>query len=178
MKLPLSDFYSELRQQRIVLAFLGVFSQEIMVECRKIITDRQQIDQNVLLVLTSVFVELTENILRYSSERETREGVARGVGIVVVQETEVSFTVISGNEAEREQGEQMLAHCKHLNSLNKEELRQLYRERRREARRDDAKGAGLGLIEIARRAAGPICCYYTAHDEARGFISLEITIAK
>ncbi|MGF1453445.1 MAG: SiaB family protein kinase [Opitutales bacterium] len=178
MNLPLSDFYRDLRHQRIVLAFLGVFSQEIMVECRKIITDRQQIDQNVSLVLTSVFVELTENILRYSAEREMRDGVARGVGIVVVQETQDSFTVVSGNQTAPQQGKHLLENCERLNTLDKEQLRQLYRERRREARAADQSGAGLGLIEIARRASAPMQCQLIEQSDEVAFVSLEIAIAK
>jgi hypothetical protein len=178
MNLSLSEFYGKMRDQRIVLAFLGVFSQDIMVECRKIITDRREVDQNVLLVLTSVFVELTENILRYSAERESREGIDRGVGIVVVRETETHFTVISGNRAQFAQGRALQDACGHLNGLDKEQLRLLYRERRREVRQPDARGARLGLIEIARRAAAPMVCEFAGHDGEEGFVSLEIMIAK
>ncbi len=178
MKLSLADFYRDMREQRIVLAFLGVFSQEIMVECRNIITDRQQIDQNVLLVLTSVFVELTENILRYSAEREIREGKSRGVGIVVVRETPTSLTVASGNRSTTEAGKKMVDTWAHLNQRSKDELRQMYRDQRRAAREENALGAGLGLIEIARRAVLPVQCDFTPSDDTHGFVSLEITIAK
>lgn len=178
MLATLPAFYQNLRDQKIVLAFLGVFSQEIMVECRKILTDRQNIDKNCLLILTSVFVELTENILKYSEERELRDGKRRGVGIIVVRETDTHFIVHSGNRAKLDSAKGLVETCNNLNSMDKDGLRQLYRERRREARKADAKGAGLGLIEITRRADGPVECAMEPLNEAYGFVSLSIQISK
>lgn len=178
MRLSLPQFYRELREQNIVLAFLGVFSQEIMVECKKILTDRQAIDRNCLLILTSVFVELTENILKYSTERELRDGRERGVGIVVVRETGEQFTVFSGNRAAHGEGSRIKDRCAELNGMGKEQLREAYRQQRRESLKEGASGAGLGLIEIARRSSGPVGCEIEVIDEDSCFVSLTINIAK
>jgi hypothetical protein len=178
MNASLSEFYHKLRDESIVLAFLGVFSQEIMVECRKILTDRRQMDKNRLLVLTGVFVELTENILKYSAERELRNGKHRGVGIVVVRESATHFTIQSGNLAKTAVGEALVSHCNELNLLDAEALKTRYLSQRREARKQGATGAGLGLIEISRRADGPVQCQAEPRSEGLCFVSISIPIAK
>ena len=49
--------------------------------------------------------------------------------------------------------------------MNKEELRALYKEQLRAEPEEGSKGAGLGFMEIARRASKPIEFDFTDVDD-------------
>lgn len=172
-------FYAKMREHRILLSFMGVFSQQVMVEYGRLLNEREEIDDNRKLILFGIFVELTENILRYSQERASGPGnEARGVGVVIVSETDATYCVSSGNQVPPARAEAVKAYCDELATLDAEALRQRYREQRRAPRQPDQRGAGLGLIEVARRGDHPLACDFSRLDAEHAFLSLSIQINK
>jgi hypothetical protein len=65
-----------------------------------------------------------------------------------------------------------------IRNLSKEELKLLYRERRRQAPEPGSKGAGLGLIEMARKAGKPIDYSFAPIDEDSSFFSLKVVVCR
>ena len=65
----------------------------------------------------------------------------------------------------------------YLNTLDKQELRKIYREKIRAENDDpDSQGAGIGLIEIARRASSKIEYRFTPLDSGDTFFTLFVTV--
>ncbi len=65
----------------------------------------------------------------------------------------------------------------HLNSLDKKELRKFHRERlHAENDNPESKGAGLGLIEIARRATAPITYNFEPINEDLVYFTMYVEI--
>jgi len=174
----LHKIYSTLKDQRILLSFHGLFSQQIMVEYGRILKERNELDENKRTILFSIFVELTENILRYSTERVASQSDSRGVGIIVVSETDETYAISSGNLVETDQARKLVSYCESLNKLDRDALKSLYKEKRREARKEGAKGAGLGLIEMTRRSDRPIICSQKPLEDSGSFLSISIEIEK
>jgi hypothetical protein len=66
------------------------------------------------------------------------------------------FFVAGANMVQAEEVPKLRQRLDHINSLDQQSLKAYYKERLRNAPEADSKGASIGLIEIARRAAGPI----------------------
>jgi hypothetical protein len=67
----------------------------------------------------------------------------------------------------------------HLNSLDKTELREYHKEALRgDNDNPESKGAGLGLIEIARRVSGPIGYRFEPVDEELSYFTMYVEIAQ
>ena len=65
----------------------------------------------------------------------------------------------------------------YLNSLDKQGLRQFHREMvRNENTNPDSQGAGLGLIEIARRATAPIGYSFEPISDGLSFFTMYVEI--
>lgn len=173
----LHQFYRRLAEDGIILAFLGVISQEIMVGYRQLLRDSHH-SENTTFKLTSVFIELTENIFRYSADRTEHKGRNLGVGIVVVSETAEHFLITSGNRTSRSESAILREHCGRLARLDASGLREEYKRVRRERREAGQVGARLGLIEVARRSAQPIRCDIVEIDDESSFVTLEIVVQK
>jgi hypothetical protein len=60
--------------------------------------------------------------------------------------------------------------------MSKDELKALYKEQLRAAPEEGSKGAGLGFMEIARRASKPIEFDFTEIDANYVFFALKATI--
>jgi len=130
----------------------------------------------------SVFVEQMNNMLMYSAEKEpfTRESgeqleVSKGTFILGVKgKTHFVYTgnVVSGSSAAI-----LKERIDHLNNLEGKELRKYYRERlNAENDNPESKGAGLGLIEIARRASSKIAYDISEHDSGNKYFTMYVEI--
>ncbi len=61
-----------------------------------------------------------------------------------------------GNKINQEDSETIRHQLETLTRMDKDEMKQFYRERRKLAVHTDEKGTGLGFIDMARKATGPI----------------------
>lgn len=170
--------YLAMREQRLVLSFMGVVTQEIMVEYGKLIHAQEGLSENSRLLLFGTFIELTQNILRYSAERSGPHDANRGVGIVLVSEQDDTFTVAAGNLVTPAAATALSQQLSRLASLDHDALKQLHKERRRAGPPAGSLGAGLGLIEVCRRAATPPAYALLPQDNGNVFFSLSVPIAK
>ena len=61
-------------------------------------------------------------------------------------------------------------------AMSHEELRTAYKEQLKAPPSAESKGAGIGLIEIARRASKPIEFDFMSVDDEHAFFALKATI--
>lgn len=121
----------------------------------------------------SVFVEQMNNVIHHSEDKYGE----RQRGMFVFGSADGKYFMQCGNLVKKDVPPKMKARIDHLNSLDKAELRKYYKERMRgQNDNPDSKGAGLGLIEIARRASAPIEYSFTDWDEERVFFTIAVTI--
>jgi len=125
-----------------------------------------QLPGNASKAIFSVFVEQVTNILMHSTEKEQyaqppdNELVDVSIGTVIMgnkTDKRDTFFVQTKNMIRDDNTKILKEKIDHLNKLDKTELRQFYKEKVREDdSTSESPGAGLGLIEIARRATAPI----------------------
>jgi hypothetical protein len=167
----LYDFYENAKDKKIILSFKGTISQQILIDIGEIIKARSE-TQKWTKKIFSVFVELSQNIMHYSEERELDpvSGKDYGVGIVLFHETTDKYIVTSGNIAKEESGRTIKEKVEKLNLMDRSELKKYYNEAIRMPRPDNSNGAGLGLIEIARKSSGEVDCYTVPLDDNKVFM--------
>jgi hypothetical protein len=77
--------------------------------------------------------------------------------IVTIGKTAAGFFVTSGNILDKQDFEPLVKKIEFLNSLGSTELKQYYKEVMRSDGSDiNGRGAGLGLIQMARIAKSPL----------------------
>lgn len=161
----------------LLLSYAGPFTQEAVIASGQALRAVQGHSEPVRHKLFTVFVELAQNIGRYSSERAGPDGGERGAGIVEVFEDPPAGRIhlVATNLVPSATAERLRAQLSSLAGLDAEGLKQLHRERRRSAPPPGSLGAGLGLIELARQAAVPPSCTTTLLPE--GNLRLSITVS-
>lgn len=182
MSSKLYEFYQQLKTEGILFCFSGPISQNIVEGIGEVLRYKMKLDDTTTSVSQRVFgtfVEQMQNVINYSAEVEPSVMDADSYlryGIVIVGKRERNFYVLSGNFIIKSQTGFMVDWIQKLNAMSKDELKDFYRRQRRQTPREESKGAGLGLIEMARKATGPLKFSHFAVDERFDFLSIEAEV--
>jgi len=130
----------------------------------------------------SVFIEQMNNILMYSAEKEQHtltngKQIEASKGIYILGIKNFSYFIQTGNAVTSKNAEILKQRIDHLNTMDKNELRQYYKQQiKADNDNPESRGAGIGLIEIARRATEPIGYELKPLDGDLQYFSMYITI--
>jgi len=129
----------------------------------------------------SVFIEQMHNMLMYSAEKEkcytSNEPSDISRGIFLLGKKDETYFVKSGNVVTEYNASVLKSRIDHLNSLDKQGLKQYFKERSRsEDNNPESQGAGIGLIEIARRANSKIDYSFTPHGDGLMYFTMSVAI--
>ena len=179
----LEEINLESRKHGIFLSISGPLSQDLMVEMGEILKRKLKADGvagTVIHQVFSILVELSQNIIHYSDEKMPRggdtEGDTAGCGILSVGYEDGHYILMAGNMLEIDKIEGMRKRLAKIGAMNKNQLNNLYREQRKGLPDEDSKGAGLGLIEVARKVSQPLEYDFKEIDEKVSFFSLKTVI--
>ena len=177
ISIDLFELQRSFNAQRIMLCFNGPLSASLIEEIGKALRNYLESQTDSANASTDVFaayIELTQNIRHYNHAHQMHDSPAT---VVVGRDMQDRYLVCAGNIVLSADGENMLTRVAELAQLDKTQLRQRYKEQMRQARAPDSKsGAGLGLIDLARKASAPIAASLQSAGTDRSFLSFMITI--
>lgn len=169
---------NRLLQSGTLLCFNGPISRSLLEEFGLALKRYLEVDQAKSAEaqdVFSVYIEMTQNIRHYVASRGEAEDAAATV--VISREESGRYCVSAGNLVTLEHGQALLERIAALATLDKTALKAAYKAQLRKPRDPgNATSAGLGLLEIARRASAPLQATLTEHDEHEGFFSLSVVI--
>jgi hypothetical protein len=180
------EYYRMVREKNIDIIFSGPMWADGIEGIADVLKKRLDFDElplNLSQSVFSVFVEQVNNMLMYSGDREhpgaSRRGHEAPSGAFILGTLGKMYFIQSGNIMKTSGVDTLRSRIDHLNTLDKAGLRKYYREQiRAENTNPESKGAGLGFIEIARRANPPIEYEFTPLDGGTTFFSMYVTIGQ
>lgn len=141
------------QQENLEYIYRGQFNTNItdsILELAETNLDDNQDNRKVRKRVYFIMVEGLQNITRHqTSELEQKTNQP---GLFVIQRKKTNYFITTGNVVRQSQIEQLKQQLDTINSLDKRQLKQYYRETLEEGRFSTKGGAGLGLIEIARKS--------------------------
>jgi hypothetical protein len=177
----LIQVHNYLRTNGIMICFSGKLSQELIEEYGAAVRKYLEADDrpmNEVSTVFSIFIEQTQNIKNYCSrvqEHSLFEEIHQS-SIVTIGKTAEGNYVQSGNLLLSNDAEQLKTRIDLLVGLDKTELKKLYKEKLKQELPSDSTGAGLGLIEIARKATQPLEYFVTPIDSTVSFFTLKACV--
>ena len=105
-------------------------------------------DSEITKRVFGIFVEQAQNVIRYSKERIA----TGGTGTVAISRAEDGFLVEAINPMDEQNVVDLRQNLAELKVMDSKELRRAYKQRLRDGPPEGSKGAGLGFIEMARKA--------------------------
>jgi len=182
MGFDLLDFHRKLAKQGIIFCFSGPVSQQVIEGIGQTLKQKMELEDAGMTTVQkvfSIFVEQMQNVVNYSAEKVFEEDRSDGdlrVGVLVVGREDTHFYVLCGNSIQKEQVEAIKGQLDMLREMDKEELKSFFKERRKVKADVDSKGAGLGFIDMARKASRPMEYEFSPMDEQHAFFSIKVII--
>ncbi len=154
------DFYKKMKNYEIKIMYEGKITHQIT----KAFTDITELDleksEESFVVKRRVFhvmVESLQNITKHAVPTGNIREEERGRGIFMVTKGDGFYRIITGNPTSNESIKEIKNTLDKINSMNTEELKQLYKEQIKAGRKlSERGGAGLGFIDVARKTGNPI----------------------
>ncbi|HUX11693.1 MAG TPA: SiaB family protein kinase [Spirochaetia bacterium] len=150
--------------QGVMICFNGPFSHSVIEELGTAVRKYLESDaapKDRIADVFAVFVEQAQNLKNYTSNRlfaGAEDGRFRHGTLVIAREND-SYIVSSGNLVGPEDVARVKTAIESVSGLDKVELKTLYKQRLRTPV-EPGRGAGLGFIDMARRATAPIACSF------------------
>ena len=164
-------------QDHTLLCFNGPISRSLIEELGNALKNYLNVDQArpaEALDVFSVYIEMTQNIRQYAQQQNVADLIAT---VVIARDAQGRYVVSAGNLVGLADGQKLVDRVNELSRLDKVELKAVYKTQLRKPRDPEAAtGAGLGLIDIARRASAGLEASVTPHDDSQAFFSLSAVI--
>ncbi len=178
------DFRQTLADDGIVFCYSGYITEEVLSGIGSAIKNKLTVettDKRTARGVFSLFVEQVQNVIRYSAETEVRsdnDGGGRELryGILTVGRSEGRYFVACANMIERRDVDRLRASLERLKDLDADALKALYKETLRGDTPQGSKGAGVGFIDIARRASNGFEFDFFDISDTRAYFAIQAYI--
>lgn len=143
------DFDKKVKDSNVLMIYKGDFGKDSILPIIQIIEEKMKTDneggsKGFFLIL----VELLQNVSRHNIRNESKEGI-----FMITQDDDGAYWTSVGNVVDEETKAVLTERIDELNALDTMGLKTVYKKTLREGSFSDKGGAGLGLIEIARKSS-------------------------
>lgn len=182
----LDSIVKEMNQLGVIISFNGSFTQSIIEEIGDAIRNyieqdkTEDIGETKSYDVFSIYIEQSQNIKNYfykkvNYDKENEFSKLAFESIIVIGKEKNYYYVCSGNIIDNADIKELKEKIEYVNSLNKDQLRKCYKEKLRNSRTNDL-GAGLGLIDMARKSSNTLKYLFIERDEYHSFFILRVSI--
>lgn len=169
--------FDEMRDNGISLVYLGEFNHEIikmftnMAE-RKM--DHSEEERTTKKKVYHAMIETLQNMNKHSDEISDHKSI--GKGLFFIGKKEDTYYIITSNRITEDKMEKMKLGIDEVNNSTKDELKTMFKQQLKEGSISDKGGAGLGLIDIARKTGEKIDYQFLPLDEKDWFFIFKVEI--
>ena len=171
-----SNIYDEMIKNGFSLVYLGEFSHEItkmFTSMAETDMEKQSEERSVQRKVYHVMVETLQNMNKHSDEIKNGN---IGSGLFIIGKKDETYYIITSNVVAKKHKEGLEDALTSVNNATKEELKEMYKKQIREGRMSEKGGAGLGLIDIARKTGEKLNYHFLQLDEENYFFILKVEI--
>jgi len=152
------DLFEDMQRNNLNYIYRGVFTQSItdnillLTEaCMHNVGEDSKIRKRIFTIL----VEGLQNVTRHQ-EIDGEEAAPNQAGIFIIQNHNGKYYITTGNPILKANIPTLIKQLEKINSLDPEELKLFYKEVLNDNKISNKGGAGLGLIEMARKSGNKL----------------------
>lgn len=171
------NLFSRVQQQDFEYVYRGFFTHNITKKILSLADLNIQKSVPISTIQKRIYyimVEGLQNISRHQDELE--EGNDKYPGIFAIQKQKNRYYVTTGNLVLNERIADLKQKISKINSLDKEELKKFHKEILRSGAISDKGGAGLGLIEMARKSGNKLIASFELINEDYSYFYLQTQV--
>jgi len=178
----LYSFYQKISGDNIMFCYCGPISHstiEGIGHTLRLDLELGDVSFTTSQSIFSTFIEQMQNILNYSADVVVKDSEVEKelrAGVLVIGHENGGFYIYCGNKMFNADVPKLQAKIDSLSGLDKDQLKALYKEKRKQNPDEGSKGAGLGLIEMARKSGKPLEYSFSPIDDSFTFFSIKVII--
>lgn len=174
-----SKYYEELRQlDNVIFSYKGEISSKMMDEILELTEAKLTKGESQVKIRRRVHiiaVEILQNVYHHSESSGNDHFVDASV-IFVLGRDEESYFVQAGNFIPLEKAAFLKEKIDFVNTLTNAELKSKYREILSDGNFSEQGGAGLGIVDIARKSGQRLTYKFVESDGHQVFFELKINV--
>ncbi|MCF8461221.1 MAG: SiaB family protein kinase [Flavobacteriales bacterium] len=181
MAMNIYDLYHRMESNKVVLSFKGDVTSELMSSILQIIEQRMDSMNEAPKLRKKVYnvlVECLQNLYHHIDEVPVgsgKTGFDRSA-IFMVSLSNNGYSITTGNYILTSRKNSFRDRLDRINSLDPNDLKELYKEVLSSDSRSNKGGGGLGMIDIARKTGKKLNYDFAPLNEEYSFFSLNINV--
>jgi len=175
------SFYSLMKSNEVNLIYEGEITHTItkaFASLTETTMDKENESSSTQRKVFHVMVECLQNISKHAVSTTIREDIEAKRGVLLIHKKEDYYGITTGNIILTKNVKKLKDSLDYINSLDKEGLKKLYKEQIRGGELSEKQGAGLGLIDIAKKTGNPLEYNFSEIDEQNTFFILTSKVTR
>jgi len=179
--LDLEAYFRKMQSDGIVMSYKGAATGGLISSMVDIVQNRLADLEPKLTVKKKVFsilVEILQNIYHHFEEVAMANEKEDDVIMFVLARSETgNYCINSGNYMSRAHVPALQRRIEETNALSQDELKEKYRQVLNNGNLSNKGGAGLGIIDIARKSGNKLEYNFNHYNDNLSFFSLTVRIS-
>ncbi len=177
------DLHKAMMANNVILIYEGDFTQETTKSILSM-TERNLEssgeESGIKKRIFNVMVEALQNIVKHSDEleEEEKEKGKSHAAIFLIGHESSRYSIMSGNPVRKENVPGLKAALEKINSLDKDGLKELYKDIIKNTSLSEKGGAGLGFVDMARKSGEKLEWSFIDTSDDMAFFCLKVNIAR
>ncbi|MGI9553194.1 MAG: SiaB family protein kinase [Aurantibacter sp.] len=171
------DLLKMMAAEEIILAYQGVFDPEttksVLTMAERNIESLKEEDPSIKRKVFNVMVECIQNIVKHSEPVQDQMKVP----IFMVGKNQEKYVISSGNPVQNLAIKELTGKIEKINQLDRSGLKELYKQVMRDHHISEKGGAGLGLIDMARKSGENLSYHFEKINDQLSYFSIKVSIS-
>lgn len=179
-QLDIQSYYQKMQSSSILMSYKGAASNDLLTSILAIAQSKLAELENKSVVKKRVFtilVEIIQNIYHHFAEVEVDNLHEDDSIAFVLSKIDDTYIIITGNYVALSDIAALKNRIDEVNAMNAEQLKEKYRETLNTGAVSPKGGAGLGIIDIARRSGSKLEYSFKEYSTKYSFFSLTVKIS-
>jgi hypothetical protein len=173
------EYFKKMQDEKVVLYFKGEITNSLLTSILQLVDDgleRKNEDIKIKRKVFSVLLECLQNIYNYQQTYPTDQESYQSATLMI-QRTQNAYFISTGNYMSNQKISELQDKILKVNTLSYDELKDFYKEVLSRQEPTETGGAGLGLIDMARKSGEKITYNFDSISENYSFYSLQVKIS-
>lgn len=176
------DFYNMMEDGNIMLSFKGEVTSDLLTSILQIMESKMEVldeSPKIKKKVYNILVECLQNLYHHIDEDDTLTAANEKSALFMIRKSdEGDYSIMTGNYIANENVNYLKSKLDKINSMDKEELKDYYKEVLNNGEMSAKGGGGLGMIDIARKSGRKLDYSFVNIDTKFSFFSLIVNIAQ
>lgn len=167
----------------VLLAYKGSITTELITNVLEVIESKLD-DVNTVSVVRkkvyNVLVESLQNLFHHIEDlpEDFRDEFDARFGVLVISKEPDSYRISTGNFIRSEKVQQLKEKIDKINSLSRDELKDMYKFVLNHQKLSAKGGGGLGLIDIAKKTGNQMVYSFNQYNNEYYFFNLNVFVTE